>query len=71
MREEFRAMDEVFVRALTDDKKVELIMMYQKKEVERLEKLRLMGKKYRMSKVEKDKEMKRELEMLRAKVNNQ
>ncbi len=56
------------VKALSDERKVEIILYYQQKEAERLEKLRAMGKKYRMNKREKELAMKKELAELRAKV---
>ena len=43
-------MTEKAVKALSDEQKVEIILYYQQKEVERLEKLRIIGKKYRMNK---------------------
>lgn len=65
---EVTIMTEKAVKALSDERKVEIILYYQQKEVERLEKLRVMGKKYRMNKREKELAMKKELAELRAKV---
>lgn len=61
-------MTEKAVKELNDERKVEIILYYQQKEVERLEKLRVMGKKYRMNKREKELAMEKELAELRAKV---
>ena len=61
-------MTEKAVKALSDEQKVEIILYYQQKEVERLEKLRIIGKKYRMNKREKELAMEKELAELRAKV---
>jgi len=65
---EVEIMTEKVVKALSDERKVEIILYYQQKEVERLEKLKVMGKKYRMNKREKELAMKKELAELRAKV---
>jgi len=65
---EVEIMTEKAVKALSDERKVEIILYYQQKEVERLEKLRVMGKKYRMNKREKELAMEKELAELRAKV---
>ena len=65
---EVTIMTESVVKALSDERKVEIILYYQQKEVERLEKLRVMGKKYRMNKREKELAMEKELAELRAKV---
>lgn len=65
---EVEIMTEKAVKALSDEQKVEIILYYQQKEVERLEKLRVMGKKYRMNKREKELAMEKELAELRAKV---
>ena len=65
---EVEIMTEKAVKALSDERKVEIILYYQQKEVERLEKLRVMGKKYRMNKREKALAMEKELAELRAKV---
>lgn len=65
---EVEIMTEKAVKALSDERKVEIILYYQQKEVERLEKLRVMGKKYRMNKREKEIAMEKELAELRAKV---
>lgn len=65
---EVTIMTEKAVKALSDERKVEIILYYQQKEVERLEKLRVMGKKYRMNKREKALAMEKELAELRAKV---
>jgi len=65
---EVEIMTEKVVKALSDERKVEIILYYQQKEVERLEKLRVMGKKYRMNKREKELAMEKELAELRAKV---
>lgn len=65
---EVEIMTEKVVKALSDERKVEIILYYQQKEVERLEKLRVMGKKYRMNKREKEIAMEKELAELRAKV---
>jgi len=65
---EVEIMTEKAVKALSDERKVEIILYYQQKEVERLEKLRVMGKKYRMNKHEKEIAMEKELAELRAKV---
>lgn len=65
---EVTIMTEKAVKALSDERKVEIILYYQQKEVERLEKLRVMGKKYRMNKREKELAMEKELAELRAKV---
>lgn len=65
---EVTIMTEKVVKALSDERKVEIILYYQQKEVERLEKLRVMGKKYRMNKREKALAMEKELAELRAKV---
>ena len=65
---EVTIMTEKVVKELSDEQKVEIILYYQQKEVERLEKLRVMGKKYRMNKREKALAMEKELAELRAKV---
>lgn len=65
---EVEIMTEKAVKALSDEQKVEIILYYQQKEVERLEKLRIIGKKYRMNKREKELAMEKELAELRAKV---
>lgn len=65
---EVTIMTEKVVKELSDEQKVEIILYYQQKEVERLEKLRVMGKKYRMNKREKELAMEKELAELRAKV---
>ena len=65
---EVEIMTEKVVKELSDKQKVEIILYYQQKEVERLEKLRVMGKKYRMNKREKELAMEKELAELRAKV---
>ncbi|OPZ48245.1 MAG: hypothetical protein BWY95_00952 [Bacteroidetes bacterium ADurb.BinA104] len=65
---EVEIMTEKAVKELSDERKVEIILYYQQKEVERLEKLRVMGKKYRMNKREKELAMEKELAELRAKV---
>ena len=65
---EVEIMTEKAVKALSDEQKVEIILYYQQKEVGRLEKLIVMGKKYRMNKREKELAMEKELAELRAKV---
>lgn len=65
---EVEIMTEKVVKELSDKQKVEIILYYQQKEVERLEKLRVMGKKYRMNKREKELAMEKEPAELRAKV---